>query len=243
MDPNQADGTETPAEAGLSPERISRRRAMKAAVGSGVAAATFVAPRVEGLSIAPDYAAAASGTNATNNATINATRSNSGTAYYCLVTCCMLCWNANGIYTKCAATNCTAGGPSPCQNGNSNDNYCCGNPVNHARTGTLTVNKNVGSPITLNYNIWGGVGQGDPPSLNLTISGIDPPFQSCTVTINGSCNAGGFRIENANNNSTFSQTFAGNNGNIGPLAPRCASNPSLCNDNASITISLACTFT
>ena len=40
---------------------LSRRRALKAAVGTGVAAAAWNAPRIDGLSITPDYAAAQTG--------------------------------------------------------------------------------------------------------------------------------------------------------------------------------------
>lgn len=39
---------------------IDRRSALRAALGGAVAAAVFVGPKVEGFSIAPDYAAAAS---------------------------------------------------------------------------------------------------------------------------------------------------------------------------------------
>jgi hypothetical protein len=38
---------------------VDRRTAMKAALGGAVAAAVWTAPRIEGLSVAPDYAAAA----------------------------------------------------------------------------------------------------------------------------------------------------------------------------------------
>ncbi len=38
---------------------VSRRRAIQAAVGAGVSAAVWNAPRIEGFSLAPDYAAAA----------------------------------------------------------------------------------------------------------------------------------------------------------------------------------------
>ena len=46
-----------------SPEQrsISRRRAMQGVVGTGVAAAVWNAPKIDGLSVTPNYAAAASG--------------------------------------------------------------------------------------------------------------------------------------------------------------------------------------
>ena len=49
----------------LSGESIARRQALKAAIGGAAAAAAFVAPRIEGFSIAPDYASAASCTTGT----------------------------------------------------------------------------------------------------------------------------------------------------------------------------------
>ncbi|MCB0976731.1 MAG: hypothetical protein KDB02_04665 [Acidimicrobiales bacterium] len=41
-------------------QAVSRRAAIKAAFGGAAAAAVWTAPRIEGLSVAPDYAAAAS---------------------------------------------------------------------------------------------------------------------------------------------------------------------------------------
>lgn len=54
--PPAADG----ANGGLADQRIDRRRAMQVALGAATAAAVWSAPRVEGFSLAPDYAAAAS---------------------------------------------------------------------------------------------------------------------------------------------------------------------------------------
>ena len=51
------------AESGDDPvvaDSVARRAAMKAALGGAAAAAVWSAPRIEGLSLAPDYAAAAS---------------------------------------------------------------------------------------------------------------------------------------------------------------------------------------
>lgn len=45
---------------GLTDGAIARRQALKAAIGGAAAAAVFVAPRIEGFSVAPDYASAAS---------------------------------------------------------------------------------------------------------------------------------------------------------------------------------------
>ena len=53
------------AAADASPSRIDRRTAMKAAVGGAAAVAVWSAPRIEGLSIAPDIASAASCTGGT----------------------------------------------------------------------------------------------------------------------------------------------------------------------------------
>jgi hypothetical protein len=47
---------------GAEPVRIDRRAAMKAALAGAAAAAVWQAPRIEGLSVAPDVAQAATGT-------------------------------------------------------------------------------------------------------------------------------------------------------------------------------------
>ena len=60
--------------------RIDRRTAMKAALGGAVVAAAWSAPKIEGLSLSPDYASAAS-VRPVTNPWVNAHPSSNGGAY------------------------------------------------------------------------------------------------------------------------------------------------------------------
>lgn len=62
------------AETPVDGQQVDRRTVMKAALGGAVAGAAFVAPRVVGFSVAPDYAAAAS---CTGNQTTEVNRTSS----------------------------------------------------------------------------------------------------------------------------------------------------------------------
>lgn len=76
----QPESTEEPSQT-----QIDRRTAMKAALGGAVAAAAWSAPKIEGLSLSPDYASAASQT--TVPATVvNAHRAENagGSTYVCV---------------------------------------------------------------------------------------------------------------------------------------------------------------
>ena len=70
-DPEIRDASELPqagagnSESSIDADRIARRELMrKAAIGAAVSGAVWAAPSVEGLSLVPDYAAAATGTGA-----------------------------------------------------------------------------------------------------------------------------------------------------------------------------------
>lgn len=132
--------------------RLDRRAAMKAALGGAVAGAAFVAPRVAGFSVAPDYAAAASCIGDQN------TSVNRQSSDRCLNVKCWGNFNSGGI----CACNCNAIGPLS----NSVANF------------NLTVNGSGGA---------GGVTCGKNGTFNIAINGIDPPFQTCTVNVNGNC--------------------------------------------------------
>ena len=143
--------------------RIDRRTAMKAALGGAAVAAAWTAPRIEGLSLAPDFAAAAS------------------------------CSGGSiGTITK-NSNNCGTGGSTECFGGN-----CC----NTVSMGGATV---AGNNFSVNANIGGEV-NGDSGFVNFTVSGIDPPFQRCTVNVSGNCNndgsfrGGGSYVFNTNGN-------------------------------------------
>ena len=227
--------------------RLSRRAAMKAAVGGAVAAGVFVAPRVEGFSLVPDYASAASGVDGSDADNLSTVTSQAVPGPFCLLKCCITCWNATGVSTNCGSTTCACG-----------TNKSCGNETNQATIGTLTINKNSpsGSSINLNYKLWGPPeGCTGPPttqtaSLKYVLAGIDDPFQHCDVAVTGTCGPPG----------TFGDPI---NGTIPPAhydndpsgtvtvspAPICTgstitSSPaaSQCTAAATLTITLSCTF-
>ena len=201
----------------VSRTALSRRQAMRAAVGGAAAVVVWSAPRIEGFSVVPDFASAASCTSSTKNA---ASWPLSRTGNCCWGSCsAMYCWN-NGASIGC--------------------NYGCGGNVwgcsSTPTSGNLDIPKNPSGNISLSYALKGGVansGQSDP-TLNMSLNGMDAPFISCTVTVNGSCSgggnfAGGYNSGALNANTTFAQ-----------LNPRCDS-INWCNTNASLTISLSCT--
>ena len=199
-------------EADHEATRHSRRDAMKkAALASSAAAVVWAAPRVEGFRVAPDYAAAASGTNASQG---SGAKNSSTVNYNCFCfgfgnTCCETCWATtnNGCNGTC---------------GNCNNN-CSG-----AQSGPLTIPKFSGN-IVANYSLSGDVSSGG--ALNVAVTGIDPPFQSCNFTVNGNCSNGTF-------NGGGTQTLNAD-GNLG-FTPRCLN--ANCNMNASVTLTMACTF-
>lgn len=257
--------SESEVEDGLSEARISRRNALRAALGGSAAAVAWTAPRIEGFSIVPDFAAAAScvsGSPSTSTTASRATTNDCGGQTPNNEACCIQCWNSNGIQ----APNCFDNGyygNTGCNAGNRG----CGNATNNRLAGT-TLNIAKTSPpstnITLNYNIWGPVDKtdfGENAAMIFTLTGIDPPYQNCRVTMNGACDNGAFTFGacNAPNTSvTFPangnysndpgsvSTFfcTANNGNVA-LTPGCRSTSNLgnnnCTSNGSITITLSCT--
>ncbi len=151
--------------------RLSRRTVIQAAIAGTAAAVAWSAPHIEGLSVAPDYAAAATCT----GGSITQVTKNSNDD------CCgnQECWG-NG---SCFA--------------------CTGNGCGSAGYGANVSGQN----FTLNGNIGGDV-NGDNGFVNLTVGGIDPPFQKCTVSIGGNCdNGGSFRTNGSsvvfNNDGTI----------------------------------------
>lgn len=218
--------------------RLSRRNAMKAAVGGAVAVGAFAAPRIEGFSLVPDYAAAASGDDQELTAgPIDTATSRALKAPLCQQACCVTCWNGSGAFVQCARATCTCG-----------THKTCGSPTNNAYTGSLVANKNSpsGETIKLDYSLWGPTEgcSNETPALNLALSGIDPPFQSCAIEVTGSCDQGTFVGGQASTAYTADTTFS--------LAPGCtgsivAESPPVpdtmrCAAPARLTIKLSCTF-
>lgn len=164
---------------------VHRRAALKAALGGAAAGVAWSAPRIEGLSISPDYAQAAS------------------------------CVGANVIFTKNANDDCC--GNQECW-GNGSCFACTGNGC-----GNAGYNFNVApKPFVISGNINGSC-NGDDGRINITVNGIDPPFQRCTVNVTGNCNdSGSFRTNGGsvfNNNGTVNNILVDCQGGGGCWQP------------------------
>lgn len=151
MNPDEANAG---GPADRDPVRISRRRAIKAGAAGAAAVAVWSAPRIEGLSLAQDTAAAASCSPGTYTGAAGGRGRNNG------------CWVL----------------PS---------NVICGQ-------GPLVWNVANSADFTVTGTATGSFLNGNG-STTITVNGIDPPFQPCDVTINGSCLSPG----------TFTSTPAG----------------------------------
>lgn len=133
-----------------SPDRdaLDRRAAMKAALAGAAAAAVWTAPRIEGLSVAPDVAQAQTCTDTVVNGTHAAVIQSDPTR--------LECW---GLL----------------EGGACND-----------FTETLTLL----APFTATIRIGGSDFATPGPGfgfVQLTVNGIDPPFESCQATITTNC--------------------------------------------------------
>ena len=121
---------------------------MKAALAGAAAAAVWSAPRIEGLSIAPDVAQAASCTTPSPDTTTHAAEID-----FNLI---QQCWGHLELTDNCT---------------------------------DFTVTRNA-----LNFNIGVRIGGDDGGPIFLgggfvrvTVNGIDPPFQRCTVNVQANC--------------------------------------------------------
>ena len=232
---------------GLAASRISRRAAMKAAVGGAVAAGVFIAPRVEGFSLVPDYASATSGNDSSESQTISTLTSQSGTAAFCLLKCCVTCWNSTGVATRCSGNSlCTCGNAITNSSG---VHKTCGDSTTDYVAGSFTVPKNspAGTFINMNYKLWGPTEgcTNQTPTLNYVLAGISSHYQSCNVNVTASPDAspsspafnGNYNVNHTANGS-YSATSPAYTGSLDsnlPAAGRCAA-------PADLTITLACTF-
>jgi len=154
--------------------REARRDLLRVALGAAAAGATFAAPRVSGLSLAPDYAAAATCEQKSNNSAIT---------------------GGNGIY--CAAnTNC---GANDVTNGTNNyscwggDNGTCGCTSKNFTATSVTLGNLSPTTITMNAvaggrsNTRGNCNNNGQGTLAVTLSGITGN-RSCTVNMNSTPN-------------------------------------------------------
>ena len=208
MTPSNEAGSGAKASVGVADvdaKRLSRRTAMKAALGGVVASGVFLAPRIEGLSIVPDYAAAASCTSGSSNTGALAANDCNN-----LIGC---CWGNEDNAATCA----------------------CGNKSYNLSASGIT--------MTGNY---GGGCNGDNGFVNFAVSGIDPPFQSCTASVTGTCTGSSgvgnvtWRSSNTSGNGTvFNQVF--NADGSGSTLTDCNGNLASFANNANLQISFSCT--
>lgn len=169
----------TASDDGVDEAAISRREALKkAAIGAGVVGAVWSAPRIEGLSIVPDYAAAGTfaGTIVFNK---NQRDCNPGASANCwgnctgTNTCAPLTYsgaNAVPVYSPFMGT--PAGGPG---SGGTFDSAT--NVTNFA---SPPANRNEFIAVT-----WSGPADTNSTgmaSLNFSAN-MDPPFNHCTITM------------------------------------------------------------
>ncbi len=174
--------------------RITRRRAIQAAVAGAGAVAVWSAPRIEGLSLAQDTAAAASCVSGT--------------------------WTANQPIQNAGSDACWSATNTPCQQ------------VNLTFAGTGSTDFAVTGALNGSY---AAPNQGNG-LLNVTVNGIEPPFQSCTVTVNGTCSQGTptqTRVGGTNNTLTTSGTLTYN--------ANCVNVTNIPSSKASLTVAVTCT--
>jgi hypothetical protein len=196
--------------------------------------------------ISPAYASAASGEDGSDGIQIGTVTQAAPPAPLCLLKCCVTCWNTTGVATTCGGTVCTCG-----------THKSCGSPTGNSLTGQLSVPKSSppGADIALDYRIWGPTEgcTGQTPELELDVTGIDPPFQSCTVAVVVDCSAG---TEVGGTNGTGGPESPVSVVADGPIVsvppPRCSGSlqpqspdrgaQEYCPAPATVTITLSCTF-
>lgn len=210
---------------GPAGSRVDRRTAMKAVVAGGVAGAVWSAPRIEGFSLLPDFAAAATCTTAAKNFSGDTnTGFGSRTSNCCYGSCSdMTCWNS--------------GASRDCSGGCFSNNWSCSGT---ATTGNLNIAKNDGGNLNLAWSIKGPVGSGRQsqlPTLAVTMTGIDPPFISCLVTSNVACNSG---THSGDASVTFNANATNNSVPVCTQFQWCGGNGTG-TSNAAISITMTCT--
>lgn len=166
---------------GAESSRLNRREAMRAALGGAVAGAVFVAPRVAGFTVAPNYAAAASCTSGNANLAFDSTKP---------TLCAVICWgnkNGNSAFA-CGCNNC----------------ICSDETQNLTLPGTnFSLRFDVGGTA-------GCFGCSKNGGYRYEINGIDPPFQQCTLNFGGSTNCNRPAAITANGNVPLTSWASGN---------------------------------
>lgn len=167
---------------------IDRRNALRAALGGAAAAAAFTAPRIEGFSIAPNYASAGTcKVDGSRSVTVTGSRDSDNCCSQTLTT---LCYGGSGCVWDCNG----CGGPN-----NNSNNYI---PTTN---GTLDIPLNNVAPInniSLSYIVGGATREyltdwNNDSRVTANISGL-ATGRSCVVTVNGTCGSGTYRFSAAN---------------------------------------------
>lgn len=195
----------------LTSETIGRRATMKAALGGAVAGAVFVAPRIEGFSIAPDYAAASTAFT-TNTASSNFNLPGDASA--------KICMDGNSGWPCCSNSGrCT---------GSTTSNFLVASGIG----GAADINASVTLAGFLNDSTANGGTNGG--SLAVTVDGItDHTNETCTASANHSANCNGWTGPSA-------QALNMSNANQAQLGPQDL-NCSYRIASSSITVSVTCT--
>lgn len=176
-----------PEKLDVDDHRASRREAIKkAAAAAAVSGVVWTAPRVEGLSIAPDYASAMTGGAPPVYLTIDSaddgsdfgTGCTSGTDYYYFA------------HTPSPADhNSPTPIPAPY-----NPGWTLSNSNVRAENAPVVLTANLPSPVGViaavtvtipNTNDADREGGGNEPIMDVAFSGIDPPFNNCRVEAAG----------------------------------------------------------
>lgn len=190
--------------------RLDRRTAMRVALGGAAAGAAFMAPRIEGLSVAPDYASAATACTVGSQGTSVTVNGNSEKRVPC----------SGSRYTAL----CFGGTPSWW-------GILCGGGWNCANTGNWNSGDANGTTNGIELNLAGsklryaiagstketgssGLTKGwtNDSRSHMKINTVASPFNSCSATMSLTCKSNAtprfhdLATDNSNNNSNVNNT-------------------------------------
>lgn len=156
--------------------RVDRRQAMKAALGGAAAAVALSVPRIEGFSIAPDYAAASSASD--HDLDGDGDPESLQCARSAVVTGSAVLSKAS---VRCHRVRCWGG-----WTGSRTDCTC--RPADVPGVITVPVASDAFTAPTITARASGPVYH-DAGHLEVTLGnfGLNEPFSSCTVTVSGTC--------------------------------------------------------